>query len=1505
MKTNLLRSLWLSVLLLVVGMISAQVTTQVDFNNAVSAAANGSTVEISAAGTYTVPGISNNITVKGTVDGVIFNCVGSGSIASIPNGCTFDNVTFNMGTNNYHGFQHAGTINMNGCTINGKFFSYGDMNFTGCTFNQTASDYCMWDYGKDLTYTNCTFNCNGKFINVYNEGNGNWKLTVEGCTFNSTEKNKAALNIKASCGAKVLGWDVVINECTINDEAMFPSASGDATSRLYVGSPIWQVDDRTAAALEANMVKVALDGEIVYGATSDPVITIPETVTGVTEEVKTAVEALANNENVNAEGTNNVEEVSGVDALKIEVKSVEVESSIITKVTFDVQPMNGETEVDETDQFITFRLPVPQSFTNVIVKVSHNHNGNVEEFSTFVKGEGAAKYVEISSDKFSEWTIEDVLGENIEITTPDDLVALSAYVNAGNNMSGKTVKLANDIDMEGVAFEPISQSNYWFAGVFDGQGNTIKNLTVNTPSTNRAALFGGLSYGTVKDFTLDNPQIQGGADYTAAVCASGNGTILNVTVKGGSVKGTDQVGGIAGFMIATTIKGCTLNGTTIEAAGDRAGGIIGKIDGQNSFHIDNNTLIGVTVKAAAKHGVCGAGGIASQLMTNTVASGMSIKNNEIDVTTITYGVEEFVPIANLRDGYSMDPVNTDNICKNHWVSETVAETTISNGTSSVTFGNFFPVVQIGDERYASLAEAVADATSGQTITLLADIDENVTVAAEKNVIVDLNGHNITVTAAQPAFTNFGTLKIQGEGNVMRADHRGYVIDNQGTIELAGGNYKKTAGTSMNALLRNAGTMTISGGTYYAKYGNSAGTQEDYRADNIYSANSVGMPEGTVSAVSMTGGEFLTSTHGFVATATSSCVVTGGTFATAPHKFFADGYGVEKNAEGKYVTSSGFILTDGTSYYKTVESAYTTATKALSLIADYSGNIEVPAEATINYLYLNNHKVTGNITNNATKALVLGESSVEKATSENGIVTGTLSENIQVTGGKYANDPAANVNKYEFKTSQVGAYYVVVDKTAEEKAAALVADGIKVITGSGSTIAYYTSVQAAEDACAATNYTMTLVADIENEDVVRTKSSATRQYKLGGFCFSGAINTALNGNGATTGVRFGGTGTAVLNSLSATFLSVDLDSYSPNVTIKTGNVSGNVTAKVGYLTIEGGTFTATGTSALAGTVDHLIIKGGTFSVDPTNFVAAGYKAVVNNGVWTVEVIPVVELTVYAGDNSPQTKSLSEFVDIQKTYKNAIAIASSDFATEVASYNNIILDEIDGENHSYSCLNFVLADANGTDNVDFYSPVDFIAVNGSYTRSFNVAGYNSVCLPFAFTANDFTIATAQIYTYTTYNEAENTVEFNQITNAEAAQPCIVILNQTGSQEFTFNNTSIIGSPQSTNNGMCGTFVKTEQFKEGGYSVVASENKFGPLSQFLHPFRACLYLDANKQSAPRLIINGTEEATGIEDVTTGSKFDGQAIYSVLGQYMGTNVDNLPNGMYIIKGEKVMISK
>lgn len=223
-----------------------------------AAASAGDKIEIFQPGTYTLQSCSNNITIEGTVSDVIFNCpsVYEGNIASFSNGATFRNITFNItGNNNYYGLKNSGTINMEGCTLNGKLFSYGNMNFTNCAFNHSG-DYNMWTYGAPsvVKYTGCTFTNNGKFLHVYREGADKNEVYVENCKFinKGSEAKKAALNVKATSSGNLLTADVYINNCTT--EGAFP-VKGDlcydnGVETGIVVDPLAQVDDRTADGVD-------------------------------------------------------------------------------------------------------------------------------------------------------------------------------------------------------------------------------------------------------------------------------------------------------------------------------------------------------------------------------------------------------------------------------------------------------------------------------------------------------------------------------------------------------------------------------------------------------------------------------------------------------------------------------------------------------------------------------------------------------------------------------------------------------------------------------------------------------------------------------------------------------------------------------------------------------------------------------------------------------------------------------------------------------------------------------------------------------------------------------------------------------------------------------------------------------------------------------------------------------------------------------------------------------
>ena len=168
------------------------------------------------------------------------------------------------------------------------------------------------------------------------------------------------------------------------------------------------------------------------------------------------------------------------------------------------------------------------------------------------------------------------------------LLKFANEVNVNNNKySGKTVKLANDIDLENAAWTPIGQTGATqFQGTFDGNGKTIYNLNIDkTSETGKhysSGLFGWLNAAKVK----------------------------NVTVNGATVKGNHNVGVIAGYLetAGCTIENCHVIGAAVEchhanddACGDKCGGIVGHA-GNAGVAVKDCTVADSTVKAGRDAG---------------------------------------------------------------------------------------------------------------------------------------------------------------------------------------------------------------------------------------------------------------------------------------------------------------------------------------------------------------------------------------------------------------------------------------------------------------------------------------------------------------------------------------------------------------------------------------------------------------------------------------------------------------------------------------------------------------------------------------------------------------------------------------------------------------------------------------------------------------------------------------------------------------------------------------
>lgn len=157
-----------------------------------------------------------------------------------------------------------------------------------------------------------------------------------------------------------------------------------------------------------------------------------------------------------------------------------------------------------------------------------------------------------------------------------------------------------------------------------------------------------------------------------------------------------------------------------------------------------------------------------------------------------------------------------------------------NGTSIIVSnlpGAQTGVASVNGVSYATLQQAIDKATNGATVVLNKDTTENVTVAEGKNIILNLNGNTLNGGKGpdnrKAAITNNGTLTIQGSGTIKREDDKTvddvktqsyYVIDNQGTMTIAGGTIYNNSGNGTNgsSLIRNGGikaaTLNIQGGT---------------------------------------------------------------------------------------------------------------------------------------------------------------------------------------------------------------------------------------------------------------------------------------------------------------------------------------------------------------------------------------------------------------------------------------------------------------------------------------------------------------------------------------------------------------------------------------------------------------------------------------------------------------------------------------------------------------------
>ena len=364
-----------------------------------------------------------------------------------------------------------------------------------------------------------------------------------------------------------------------------------------------------------------------------------------------------------------------------------------------------------------------------------------------------------------------------------------------------------------------------------------------------------------------------------------------------------------------------------------------------------------------------------------------------------------------------------------------------NGTHGVSGS----VAQVGFKAFNTLQAAIDAAQDGETVTLLTDATEDATVAAGKNVTLDLGGKTLTNTNAGKATLTIakGATATVKNGNVIGGTSY-YTIQNNGTATLE--DVTATAGNNGSSMIDNYGTLTITSGTYT---GGLDTVKNEPNAKLTISGGEFTLTKGTskgftgvvfnYGALEISGGTFIQSDKSAPygqaqvihtdksGSATPSTIITGGTFKNmcsntvawtvratnaaagatkvsggtfnkkVSDSYCADGLTCAKNSDGTYGVVTAIAQVDTTRYTSLQDAinAVKKAGKTVQLLNDATENITINASKQIT-LDLNGHTLNGGT--GTAKAAILNKGNVT-ITDTSADKTGTIKRGDQGIEGE--------------------------------------------------------------------------------------------------------------------------------------------------------------------------------------------------------------------------------------------------------------------------------------------------------------------------------------------------------------------------------------------------------------------------------------------------------------------------------------------------------------------------
>lgn len=367
-----------------------------------------------------------------------------------------------------------------------------------------------------------------------------------------------------------------------------------------------------------------------------------------------------------------------------------------------------------------------------------------------------------------------VFAQQTEISDEAGLKAIA------NDLNGSYV-LKNDITLSDAEWTPIGTKDSPFKGMLDGQGHTIKGLTVgngaNNDSNNDKAFFGFTKGAKVQNIAFTNAVVKGHKQAAIVVAQATSSTLSNIYVSG-VVTGCDHVGTIAGDARGTTtitncvstaaalstehqgggIAGWTNNSTfsyniaygAVTAHIDGAGGITGMVDDGGSSVYTSNISAAPYIKGGndRTHGINGWCNNSSNTGNNNLSWDNTVYyvgGNETKATNITDG-----------SGIHGTVTSTENLKK----VATYEGIGFSTDTWQLTDGQWPRLKQFATmhDAFTSISALPNIITPGQTVTVTATtaLNRPITITSSNNDIISVSGNtlkaeksgtcNITITS---------------------------------------------------------------------------------------------------------------------------------------------------------------------------------------------------------------------------------------------------------------------------------------------------------------------------------------------------------------------------------------------------------------------------------------------------------------------------------------------------------------------------------------------------------------------------------------------------------------------------------------------------------------------------------------------------------------------------------------------------------------------------------------